>query len=97
MKLPRLPGAETKVKRSEISFPNKVHISCMVAVSIRQHHGMHHQRGSVGGAALHPREELWLHQRGGGAGSSGRRGGNSESEGISTLDADHSSGKAASK
>lgn len=65
----------------------------MVVASSWWHHGMHHQRGSVGGAALHPREELWLHQGGGGARGSGRGRGNPESEGIATLDPHHCSGK----
>lgn len=66
---------------------------CMVVASFWWHHGMHHQRGSVGGAALHPREELWLHQGGGGARGSGGGRGNAESEGITTLDSHHCSGK----
>ncbi len=69
---------------------------CMLLVSVSKHHGMHHQRGSVGGAALHPGEELWLHQGSVGArgwGGGGGGGGDAESEGISTVDSHHSSGR----
>lgn len=56
-------------------------------------HGMHNQCGSVGGAALHPGEELWLCEGDDGAGGSGGGRGNSECEGIAALESNHCSGQ----
>lgn len=61
--------------------------------SVRFHHGVHNQCGSVGGVAFHPREELHLCQRFCGAGGSGGERGSAESLGISSMDTHHCSGK----